>query len=295
MGDAATTVPLTTIFTRPTDCSKSWTYEASPYNSVGAGLLIQNAIKPSMDVICYPPGFNHAERGADDVVFSPGACPFGYTTNNLDVTVEETVTASCCLSGFAYRSNNGKAEQGCVSTFSGTTRVAARAGGLGTSIDFTTSTTVSGTLEMWAQPITIMYQESDLSLYTTTTTNRSSSTTSNATSDTAPNPSDVHTAETETSSSDGLSGGAIAGIAVGCVAGVLVLLGLVFIMWRRKRGKVQSANDQSVPHRNTPGEGYGTKPTGAMSEMSSSGGHTRSELDVNAAAGRGKRRTAELE
>lgn len=70
-------------------------------------------------------------------------------------------------SGYSYRSNYGRPEQGCVSTYTGITHVAARAGGLGTTVDYTTSTTVSGTLEMWAQPIRIMYQERDLTLYTT--------------------------------------------------------------------------------------------------------------------------------
>ncbi|KAL4745373.1 hypothetical protein BDW72DRAFT_198693 [Aspergillus terricola var. indicus] len=94
--------------------------------------------------MCFPAGFNHAERGDDDVVFSPGACPDGYTTNAQAITVEATVTASCCLGGYSYRSNYGRPEQGCVSTYTGTTHVAARAGGLRTTVDYTTSTTASG-------------------------------------------------------------------------------------------------------------------------------------------------------
>ncbi|KAJ5167993.1 uncharacterized protein N7482_003587 [Penicillium canariense] len=232
------TIPLTTIFTPPSDCLSSWTYEPSTYNEVTSGLLLQNAFQSSLDSSCFPSGFSQAGRGAQNVVFSPGACPHGYTTNSPATTVALTTTASCCLSGYYYTSTSGY--QGCIGTYTGTTFLAARAGGFNTT-DYTTSTTVSGTIQMWAQPITIMYQASQETLYTTATT--------------APSTSAATSALSPTLSPSTLSGGAKAGIAVGSVVGVLLLIGLAYIFWRiwrkkkiQEEGRSNNTQEQVLAH-----------------------------------------------
>ncbi|KAL2871592.1 uncharacterized protein BJX67DRAFT_166568 [Aspergillus lucknowensis] len=231
MADSAsiTTAPLTSIFTPPPECSTSWTFERSAYNGVENGLFVQNVVSTDLDTSCFPSGFNQVGRATtDDTFFSPGACPAGYTTNTGATTVASTTTASCCLSDYYFLISDS--QQGCVSTFTGTTFVAARAGGLGSDVDLTTSTTASGTIQMWAQPITIMYQESDLSYYTSTSSSSVSTTPSSSTITTTSPPRP----DSDTSSDSGtLSGGAKAGIAVGSIVGALLLLGLGFVFWRR--------------------------------------------------------------
>ncbi|KAL4922608.1 hypothetical protein BDW62DRAFT_237 [Aspergillus aurantiobrunneus] len=281
--DLITTVPLTTRFTRPSDCSSSWTFEASDYNGVESGLLLQNAIQSSIDSSCFPSGFNQAGRDTVDyVVFSPGACPHGYTTNSAATTVAATTTASCCLSGYYFYSSEGR--QGCRSTYTGTTFLAARAGGLGSSVDLTSSTTASGTIEMWGQPITIMYQESEQSLYTTSTTTTTSSSPATITSSPLPDPP----------SSSTLSDGAKAGIAVGSIVGALLLFGFAFVFWRRRTKKTTQGAGGS--HGNMLGgvQRYGPamKPAETPSELLAYRS-TRSELDGQVV--RGQARTFELE
>ncbi|KAJ5921325.1 hypothetical protein N7466_009651 [Penicillium verhagenii] len=212
------TIPLTTIFTPPADCSSSWTFEGYRYNGETSGLLLQNAFSASMDASCFPPDFNHAGRNtAGDPVFSPGMCPHGYTTNPSPTIVGPNTKATCCLSGFYFQTVEGI--QGCVSTYTGTTFVAARAGG-SPSPDYTTSKTASGTIRMWGQPITIMYQASDLSIYPTSAYTSSSSPSSSSAA---------------ASSSNTLSTGAKAGIAVGSVVGALLLFGVGLFWWRSRK------------------------------------------------------------
>jgi hypothetical protein len=94
----ATIVPLLSVFTPPSSCSSHWTYEASHYNGVSGGLLIQNAIPTHPDGDCFPPGFAGAGRVPhDDQIFSPGACPSGYSTAALFQS-SETTSATCCQS-----------------------------------------------------------------------------------------------------------------------------------------------------------------------------------------------------
>ncbi|KAJ0417965.1 hypothetical protein BJY00DRAFT_288709 [Aspergillus carlsbadensis] len=246
MSDSTTTVPLTSIFTPPPDCSSSWTYEASDYNGVSSGLLLQNVVQSDIAASCWPSGYTHVGRVAPSFAFSPGACPDGYTTNARAITVDTTTTASCCLSGF-YFSTNG-IMQGCISTYTGTTFLAARAGGLQTETDYISSTTASGTFQMWAQPLTVIHRSADESLYTTSTSTTASATT------TTPTPSSTATSTSSSTSTDtpepvdtssgGLSTGAKAGIAVGAAAGALLLVGFAFLFWRRSRKRGVEGHEQ---------------------------------------------------
>jgi hypothetical protein len=58
---------------------------------------MQNANAGQNDRLCYPPGFEGWGRAPSFVqVFSPGACPSGYTTANNNYDGQKT-TAVCCL------------------------------------------------------------------------------------------------------------------------------------------------------------------------------------------------------
>lgn len=96
MSYSTATLPLTTIFTPPASCSSHWTYEASYYNSISGGLLLQNAEKENLDVACFPSGFAGYGRAPSFIqVYSPGACPSGYTTPAVFYN-SGTTTAVCC-------------------------------------------------------------------------------------------------------------------------------------------------------------------------------------------------------
>lgn len=89
------TLPQTTIFTPPASCVTHWTYEAEYYNSVPGGLLMQNVLRERLDTDCFPPRFTGHGREPAGQLFSPGACPDGYTTPAL-FRNRETTTAVCC-------------------------------------------------------------------------------------------------------------------------------------------------------------------------------------------------------
>jgi hypothetical protein len=150
-------------------------------------------------------------------------------------------------SGF-YFSTNG-IMQGCISTYTGMTFLAARAGGLQTETDYTSSTTASGTIQMWAQPLTVIHRSADESLYTTsisTSTTTSASPSSTATSTASSTSTDTpEVNDTSSDSSGGLSAGAKAGIAVGAVAGALLLVGFAFLLWwRSKKRSLEGGQEQ---------------------------------------------------
>jgi hypothetical protein len=84
---------LTTIFTPPSTCSSSWTYEAEVFNSVPGGLLLQNALSNYLDTECFPSGFGYA-----------GACPMGYTTATESFGGGTTL-AVCCQKYVDYTSS----------------------------------------------------------------------------------------------------------------------------------------------------------------------------------------------
>src|SRR5436190_15087334 len=96
MATSAVTLPLTTVFTPPPQCSSSWTYEGEFYNSVSGGLLLQNALSVSLDTPCFPSGFRNNGRTSLLQVYSPGFCPQGYTSPVI-IQGGEVTTAICCL------------------------------------------------------------------------------------------------------------------------------------------------------------------------------------------------------
>lgn len=92
---STTTIPLTTVFTPPTQCATDWQYEPSAYNDEFNGLLLQNVV--SVVSSCFPTGFAMSGRAQVPQVYSPGWCPVGYTS--ADVHIDgKTTSAVCCYS-----------------------------------------------------------------------------------------------------------------------------------------------------------------------------------------------------
>ncbi|MCJ1295142.1 hypothetical protein MMC34_006703 [Xylographa carneopallida] len=162
------TLPLTSIFTPPSSCSSQWTYEAEYYNGVSGGLLLQNALQSDgLATACFPSGFADSGRIPSPQVFSPGACPNGYTTPVISVGGEIT-TGICCQTTIEYFSGSQPLLfAGCISTYAsggGRTSVIARSGDSQLS-----SIIVTGPLTMWGQAVTVEFQQQDLSLFSTVT------------------------------------------------------------------------------------------------------------------------------
>ena len=97
VSEVAVTVPLTTVFTRPTDCATHWTYEGSQFNSISNGIMIQNVLSNYPDRSCFPSGWGVFGRVNTVQVYSPGTCPFQYTTPAVYEN-NGTTTALCCSS-----------------------------------------------------------------------------------------------------------------------------------------------------------------------------------------------------
>ena len=142
---------------------------------------------------------------------------------------------------------------GCISTYpkaSGATAVPARTGD-----QDLTSTTISGPVTMWGQPIEVAFQRRDLSLYTTSTpvpiTVTQSDSRSTSTSDTATPNSATATFSPVTSpisvsrKSNGFSSGAKAGIGLGVAGIILCVMGFAFfLLWRRRQGRKHRAQSE---------------------------------------------------
>lgn len=147
-------------------------------------------------------------------------------------------------SGFAYigsaLENNGLTYAGCTKIFpSGSSTIVTVRQGHGS------STQVTGPVTMWAQPILVELESSDLSLFVsaTTSTTQSTPTTTQTTSTTQSQTTGAMTTSTSPSTTNsparsGLSSGAKAGIGVGVglgVVGALALVAAFFLIRRRKQ------------------------------------------------------------
>lgn len=111
--------------------------------------------------------------------------------------------------------------------------------------------TVTGPITMWTQPITVAYQSSDLSLYTTSTASTGTSTptaepNARITTDHATSTSTSDT-NTQQQSSSGLSTGAKAGIGVGATVGAVLIIAIItsLLFWRLRKRAQQKAMTQN--------------------------------------------------
>ena len=269
---------------------------------------MQNVNPSDFDTACWPEDFGAYGRAPSSIQhYSPGWCPEGYATPG-QFQADGTTTAICCPSDFSYGSTYSSINffgsssvlfEGCLSDFSGTTKVAAR--------DNSSMITVSGSdITMWAQPISVLYQARDLSLFDVTTTSADSTkTTSGGTisktatlpANTIENPDAVQTSggngtsassDNNTPEFTGLSTGATAGIAVGAaLIGVGIIATLVFFIMRKRRNarrqplsmgqSAYAAQDSKEPFRNQHGQQQGMWQRGELDAGPTS--EYRPELD----------------
>nr|XP_023907981.1 cell wall integrity and stress response component 2-like [Quercus suber] len=164
---------------------------------------------------------------------------------------------------------------GCLSTYpsnAGYTTVLGRTGN-----DDLNTTSVTGPITMWAQPVSVAIASTDLSLFTTTTTSSSSQSTASVGSIPTSTPTSTGSVTTITpsaasnspdsasasasasaSSNTGLSGGAIAGIAIAAAIIIGALIGLA-IFFRQRKNHTQLAEPLTStpnPEKPSPGEPY---------------------------------------
>src|SRR5437667_8665908 len=92
MYTAETTLPLTTLFTRPASCTTSWTFY--PIGSSATTPLMRDNVGTIFNPTCYPPG------QVINIRWSPGVCPSGMTTPTYSLErvtpTGYSLTATCC-------------------------------------------------------------------------------------------------------------------------------------------------------------------------------------------------------
>jgi hypothetical protein len=169
---------------------------------------------------------------------------------------------------------------GCISSFSGTTTVPMRTDN--TDLATTTLFATSSPITMWGQPITIEYQQKDVSLFGSATSSSSSSSSTAAITDssssisTTASLSGSSAAQSSVSSttSSSLSTGAKAGIGLGLgiLAVILIALAAFFITKRRQSHIPTYETDSKEPWR---------KPGVHVSELPPHSQSERRELDGN--------------
>lgn len=226
---------------------------------------MQNMWLTNAPLTCFPPYWNSEGRVPKGIsyIYSPAACPAGYTSAQQVITGSGSganTAAVCCYSSFSYYTVSSKQSGanfasssfvGCLSIFSGTTTVQARSN----DNDLNT-TSISGPVTMWAQPLVVQHHSSDLSLFAATTTTSSSiSPTSDATSASGSSTASVVTPTSTSPASattqagakgGGLSTGVKAGIAIGAIGGFILLCILIaFPLWRRRRQQRQNVRNPS--------------------------------------------------
>ncbi|KIW03366.1 uncharacterized protein PV09_05574 [Verruconis gallopava] len=301
-----TFIALSTIFTPPLSCSSSWTYEPSDFNGNPSGLFIQNAVGGNaFNTACWPPYFT--QNGRDQVVgtvqvYSPGACPVGYTSNII--APGDTTTVTCCQSGFTYHFSSATSDEraagalaGCISTFSSdeTTTVLARPLGTLTPNTLIVTSTLDGAslgqVTMWGQPITIAYQQKDLSLFSTSSSSASATgsvTLSNLASASTSNPVSSSSQTQPGNTSSGLSTGAKAGIGVGVAVAVLAILGMAFFLFSRQKR-------QQSPHHEPYSAAYVAEPQYPPQEMDATSARVEMSHVANPISKVDPRRVHEIE
>ncbi|KAF7159654.1 hypothetical protein CNMCM5623_005034 [Aspergillus felis] len=281
---STTTLLMPTIFTPPTGCANFWTLEPPSYNWVKpSGILIQNC--ETVVSSCFPSGFANVGRTAATQVYNPGACPVGYTSAFVAVG-DQITTAVCCYSNFVYTTTEVSYSDGPPSMYAGCTSYLPEksstfvfARGVRADLDVQ----VTGSMIMWAQPITVEFVASDLSrlgikyptatstsnpTITASTTDSSAlqqSTTASSTTSEASQTSltivNINTSQTSpgaqgsvpnssSSHSAGffISTGAKVGIGVGAGVGALLISAFLYL-WisRHRKAKANAATMHVVP------------------------------------------------
>ena len=305
--------PLTTTFTPPAPCSVAiglcatcdvawWGQTCSPKT-----VHDDKSCWPATTTGASDPGFPLYGWG----FYSPGLnCPAGYTSAcsatagsksnwkvQFKMEAEETFVG-CCPSGFKCGNLNG---QTCVMGVKSTTiPTVSCVGGSSNNFGFTTVPNEKVTaLNLFAPMIQLAFKSSDQtdssstetsSTSTRANTNRVTSSATSAPTDSLPSPTlggDSVSSGTSSSSNTTLSIGAVAGIAVGAAALVLLIMAAAVFIWRRRRSQrgqlVPSDNPPSNPpeysEMGTPGTGgklFTHYYTGNAAELGQ--GHARAEV-----------------
>ncbi|KAK3217488.1 hypothetical protein GRF29_1g3246263 [Pseudopithomyces chartarum] len=217
------TLPLTTTFTAPAQCSQTpYVVLAEASEPYGTQWFKVGGDSGNGDATCFPPAFPFS---ATSIVYSPGICPAGWTSAcETQVTIDNSaqnilmldikINVMCAFAWLAYLGNywDTAINPSAPSISSMYQR----------HIMIVTSTTTTSSAELSSQ------------------TSTSSSTPSNTAPSTGPSTTPSAT-DTPDGTGNALSKGAIAGIAVGAVAGASVIALLAYIAWvMRKRHKNQS-------------------------------------------------------
>ncbi|PWY96237.1 hypothetical protein BO94DRAFT_529630 [Aspergillus sclerotioniger CBS 115572] len=238
-----TTLALSTVYTPPAGCSNSFTYEDQLANNVKNGLLIQNDAAPMAS--CFPSGFTHTGRIIEtDLVYSPGWCPVGYTSANVIIS-QAVTTAICCYPGFnyyteiVYQADGTWTYAGCLSNLPSSSSI------IFTDRESEISTQITGPVTMWAQPIKVEVQSSDLSLFVSASTTSTLSETVSST--TASTSASATSSATSGGRVTGISSGAEIGIGVGVgVIAAFILAGICYLILRHR--KVRKSPSVSVQY-----------------------------------------------
>ncbi|KAL8948758.1 MAG: hypothetical protein Q9222_005083 [Ikaeria aurantiellina] len=258
-------IALTTIFTPPTSCISTVTYDGT---SFWQGGLLQTG-----DQNCFPPRFTDIYNS----LYSPGICPSGWTSvgnpNGVGPITQKDghlgTRAFCCPSGYYHSSTTeGHLRNACASLFgSPLTNV------------FSTSTRAEGPIPRNAKLTTIDPQSVDqntvyadiiaiqwantnskiLALMSSTTSSSSAPGQTNPArpgSGIVPNVAAATSTAAVTSTQfsnggGGLSVGAEAGIGIGAAIGAIALAMFAYFLWRRRR-KSQDSVESNGPMATVP-------------------------------------------
>ncbi|KAK7531928.1 uncharacterized protein J3D65DRAFT_685065 [Phyllosticta citribraziliensis] len=283
------TVPMTTRFTPPAECKTHWTYEDSYFNSISNGILVQNQVTTrgiGVDSKCFPSGWTGNGRASDQQTqtFSPGACPISYTTVTEQVT-QGTTIGVCCYSDFSYVETGNLV--GCVSRFPYDSSTIVTGWAQLVRQSSNNMTQVAGPMTMWAQPITVAFEEKDLSLFSTTASSSALSTSTAAaaagaptttfaavTSSPAASPTVTAPESTQSSSSHQNSGGwstyakTVVGVVVSMSCFSIALAAVTIWYTRRKRLAIQRAVQEHIDRKPVPLDD-GTSSDGTPSDETS--------------------------
>ncbi|KAG8528151.1 uncharacterized protein KY384_007067 [Bacidia gigantensis] len=244
--------PLTTIFTPPSSCHDTVTYDGTT--------LWQNGISQMGDAGCYPTNFYEE---LFNNYYSPGICPDSWTSVGA-IDHSSGNDAMCCPNGyFLTTSDQGILRNYCFSLFNTPlTKVysmrSLQSGSIPSNPSLTTISPAKVSNTVYADVIQVQWQDSDqniiqlMSQKDAEATMQSSSSSASPASTTPAAASQTNaptsTAAPTSSADSGLSSGAKAGIGVGVALGVLAIMALAAFLFlrRRKRRKPHDPASEST-------------------------------------------------
>lgn len=198
---------------------------------------------PAANSKCQPSGWDSTSQ-----YFSPGICPSSYEVACSTIVGAET-QATCCPVGWSCQKSTNwpqYATDACTvdgSDLPSSTLSFNSANGTSTSKYGVVNTAAGG---LNAYGISIRWKAADFVATPTASASSSSPTTSPAPATTS-GAIATQFSSSGAGASSGLSAGAKAGIGIGAAIGVLALLALMFLLFRRHRGQHVVPTEESVP------------------------------------------------